>query len=434
MQKPRRRPHQYGNDIKRYDNEGSDDSIQSTKKSVWDDEFAEKYHERHGQVIECMESRGTPPLLDPSKPLLKKSTPTKQSETTESKEVNVKNKPVASNEIDKARDSPSTKLDPSKPLLKKSAPTKQSETRESKEVNIKNKPVASNETDKARDSLSTKNERQSPLSNHSKKRELSVVMNNENRNSPSTFQEFQTESNGLSGFWSEKYKLGESDSSDSDYGVFMTSVNDLKPKIIVQKRPPDTAREEWPALRDIQKQPKVNDVNGRKAGVNDQLQKENKKPNRPVVSNAAKRMIKNALRDDTKGQKTKASDFDIPDKTKADHLHDDGFNTEDIITNHEDHNHYRISKAQTQLLTEEPITKNKSGVTKLGRGRWLNIPPQNIKKPGPKLKSPPAPTFGTLNTYAFPSDDELLETPQIAPMSSMFMPRGTEVNVVKRYR
>ena len=387
MQKPRRRPRQYGNDRKRYDNEGSDDSIQSTKKSVWDDEFTEKYHERHGQVIECMDSRGTPPLLDTSKPLLKKSTPTKQNETVDSKGANIKSKPVASNQIDKAQDSPSTK-----------------------------------------------NERRSPLSNRNKKRELSDVMNNENRNSPPTFQEFQTESNGLNGFWSEKYKLGDSDTSGSDYGVFMTSVNDLKPKNIVEKRSPDTALQEWPALHDFQQQPKVNDVNGRKAAVNDQLQKENRKPNRPVVSNAAKRMIKNALRDDTKGQETKANDIDIPDKTKADHVHDNGFNTEDIITNHEDHNHYRISKAHTQILTEEPTTKNKSEVTKLGRGRWIHIPSQNIKKPGPKLKSPPAPTFGKRNIYDFPSDDELLETSQIAPMSSSFMPRGTEVNVVKKYR
>ena len=398
MQKPRRRPRQYRHGIKQYDNEGSDVSIQLTKKSVWDDEFTEKYHERHGQVIECMDSRGTPPLLDTSKSLLKKSTPTKKSETTESKEVNIKSKPVVSNEIDKTRCSPSTK-----------------------HGNIYD------------------NERQSPLSTCNRKRELSVVMNNENRNSPPTFQEFQNESNELNGFWSEKYNIGDSDTSDSDYGVFMTSVNDLKPKLntnrnIVEKKPPDTAQEEWPALRDIQQQPTVNDLNGRKAVVNDQLQKENRKPNRPVVSNAAKRMIKNALRDDTKGQKTKANNLDIPDKTKADYLHNDGFNTKDISTNDEDHNHYRISKAHTQILTEEPISKNKSEVTKLGRGRWLHISSQNIKKPGPKLKSPPVPTFGTRNIYEFPPDDELLETSQIAPMSSSFIPRGTEVNVVKKYR
>lgn len=166
--------------------------------------------------------------------------------------------------------------------------------------------------------------------------------------------------------------------------------------------------------------------------------------NRPVLGNAAKKIIQQNIRpftDNKNHSPTANRKVKTPDSTHRKSKSPSNKSPTENRKVKTAETFGRSSKSPNSSFNNNfepsPILKA-SPVKTFGRGHLLKMHSENLKRPGGDQNtkipiSPPALSIGRSRGYDFPSDNELLETPQVVPMIDGKHIAGEQVSVLKKY-
>jgi len=437
----------------------TDDS--TSHRSAWDvgSEFADRYKERHGEIIECIDSKA-PPLLNSSKPLLKNPKLTDNNLIDQDK---VK--------IQEKHDKKPKKGKPKYEKFKDKSITKHKNNKGTPHKNGIDNSDKSSPSDKYLDKSFTQNDEVANQSNHSKEvfdltgisdiyelDEISPIktisyngnaLNDYNfDNNTNFFTGFDSSPSNFASLFNQSQESIPSDqefpslaltkvyneslistTSDSDDGIYTNSVNS-------KQRGKSPAHFPSPFVNSV-------DMVNKHAPTNS-MSNYQQRMNRPVLGNAAKKIIQQNIRpftDNKNHSPTANRKVKTPDSTHRKSKSPSNKSPTENRKVKTAETFGRSSKSPNSSFNNNfepsPILKA-SPVKTFGRGHLLKMHSENLKRPGGDQNtkipiSPPALSIGRSCGYDFPSDNELLETPQVVPMIDGKHIAGEQVSVLKKY-